>query len=144
MVARYLADKSLTNISYNIQNLGYTFKTGGIGLRNINFSEGHGKLIGIMGASGAGKTTLLNILSGTNVPTEGNVFINGINLHKEKEKLEGVIGLIPQDDLLIEELTVFENLYFSAKLCFKEKSDEEINELVDITLTSLGLLDRKI
>lgn len=143
VVARYLADKSLTNISYNIQNLGYTFKTGGIGLRNINFSEGHGKLIGIMGASGAGKTTLLNILSGTNVPTEGNVFINGINLHKEKEKLEGVIGLIPQDDLLIEELTVFENLYFSAKLCFKEKSDEEINELVDITLTSLGLLDRK-
>ena len=60
--------------------------------------------------------------------------INGIDLHREKDKLEGVIGLIPQDDLLIEELTVFENLYYNAKLCFRNKSDRESN---------LGLYDRK-
>ena len=58
-----------------------------------------------MGASGAGKTTLLNVLSGIESPSSGEVRINGINLHKEKDKIEGVIGLIPQDDLLIEELS---------------------------------------
>ena len=143
VVSHYLADSTLTKISYRANGLGYTFKTGGIGLRNINFAEEHGKLIGIMGASGAGKTTLLNVLSGTESPTTGEVLINGINLHTEKDKLEGVIGLIPQDDLLIEELTVFENLYYNAKLCFKDKTDGEITELVDKTLTSLGLLERK-
>jgi ABC-type multidrug transport system fused ATPase/permease subunit len=70
VVAHYLADSDVTKISYNVDNLGYTFKTGGIGLRNISFSEGQGKLVGIMGASGAGKTTLLNVLSGINTPTK--------------------------------------------------------------------------
>ncbi|SDC82383.1 ATP-binding cassette domain-containing protein [Williamwhitmania taraxaci] len=143
VVSHYLADSSITKISYRVNNLGYTFKTGGTGLRNISFAEEHGKLIGIMGASGAGKTTLLNVLSGNEAPSTGEVLINGINLHTDRNKLEGVIGVIPQDDLLIEELTVFENLYYNAKLCFKDKSDEEITELVEKTLSSLGLLERK-
>jgi len=70
-----------------------------------------------MGASGSGKTTLLSILSGLTNPSSGNIFINGINLFQQKDKLHGMIGLIPQDDLLIEELTVFQNLYYNAKLC---------------------------
>jgi len=143
VVAHYLADSDVTKVSYHVDDLGYTFKTGGVGLRNISFSEGQGKLIGIMGASGAGKTTLLNVLSGINTPTTGKVLINGIDLHKDKDKLEGVIGLIPQDDLLIEELTVFQNLYYSAKLCFKNKTEEEITEMVHTTLRSLGLYERK-
>ncbi|MBN2519970.1 MAG: ATP-binding cassette domain-containing protein [Bacteroidales bacterium] len=143
VVAHYLADITTTRISYKANNLGYVFQTGGIGLRNINLSEGHGKLVGIMGASGAGKTTLLNVLCGIEKPTSGEVLINGINLHEEREKLEGVIGYIPQDDLLIEELTVFQNLYYNAKLCFKDKPDEEITELVDKTLKSLDLYERK-
>ncbi len=143
IVAHYLADSTSTRISYTAKDIGYVFPNGGVGLRNISFSEDQGKLIGLMGASGAGKTTLLNVLTGLNEPTSGEILINGINLHKEKEKLEGVIGYIPQDDLLIEELTVFQNLYYNAKLCFNDKSEEEIVELVDKTLTSLGLYDRK-
>ena len=143
VVAHFLADSTTTRISYKVHNLEYRFKSGGIGLRNINFSEGHGKLIGIMGASGAGKTTLLNVLSGIEPPTSGNIYINGIDFHKEKEKLEGVIGVIPQDDLLIEELTVFQNLYYNAKLCFKDKTEVELVELVNKTLNNLGLLERK-
>jgi ABC transport system ATP-binding/permease protein len=143
IVAHYLADATSVKISYKVDNVGFTFRKGGVGLRNISFSEGQGKLIGIMGASGAGKTTLLNVLAGIETPTTGEVSINGLNLHREKEKLEGVIGLIPQDDLLIEELTVFENLYYNAKLCFRDKSEEEINELVEKTLSSLGLLERR-
>lgn len=142
-VAHFLADNTTVRISYKVEDVGFTFKTGGIGLRNISFSEGHGKLIGIMGASGAGKTTLLNVLAGIEKPTKGRVIINGYNLHEEKEKLEGVIGVIPQDDLLIEELTVFQNLYYNAKLCFKDKTEEELVQLVDKTLSNLGLLDHK-
>jgi ABC transport system ATP-binding/permease protein len=143
IVSHYLADDTSVKISYKADDVGFTFRKGGIGLRNISFSEGQGKLIGIMGASGAGKTTLLNVLAGIESPSSGDVTINGINLHAEKDKLEGVIGLIPQDDLLIEELTVFENLYYNAKLCFRDKSEEEINELVEKTLNSLGLLERR-
>jgi ABC-type multidrug transport system ATPase subunit len=112
-----------------------------MGLRNIAFSENQGSLVGIMGASGSGKTTLLNNLCGIYSPESGSVTINGIDLHREKEKLQGVIGLIPQDDLLIEELTVFQNLYYNAKLCFGDTRDEEIREIVNKTLSSLGLLD---
>ncbi len=57
--------------------------------------------------------------------------------------MEGVIGYIPQDDLLIEELTVYQNLYFNAKLCFKNITNEEIVAIVDKTLSNLGLLELK-
>ncbi|MDA3952965.1 MAG: ATP-binding cassette domain-containing protein [Bacteroidales bacterium] len=143
IVAHYLSDSTSTKISFIANKLNYVFPNGGIGLRNIQFSEDQGKLIGLMGASGAGKTTLLNVLTGLSVPTSGEILINGIDLHKEKDKLEGIIGYIPQDDLLIEELTVFQNLYYNAKLCFNNKSEIEIVELVNKTLTSLGLFDRK-
>lgn len=143
IVAHYLSDSTSTRISFIANDINYVFPNGGIGLRNISFSEDQGKLIGLMGASGAGKTTLLNVLTGLNVPTSGEILINGIDLHKEKDKLEGIIGYIPQDDLLIEELTVFQNLYYNAKLCFNDKTEEEIVELVHKTLTNLGLFDRK-
>ena len=143
VVAHFLADLDASKISYEVIDLDFKFPNGAIGLRNISFTEGHGKLIGIMGASGAGKTTLLNVLCGLEKPSKGEVLINGVNLHTEKEKLEGVIGYIPQDDLLIEELTVFENLYYNAKLCFRDKSEDELVALVDKTLHNLGLFDRK-
>jgi len=143
VVAHFLADLTANKISFEVKNLDFKFPNGATGLRNISFTEGHGKLIGIMGASGAGKTTLLNVLCGLEKPCKGEVLINGINLHTDREKLEGVIGYIPQDDLLIEELTVFENLYYNAKLCFRDKNEDELVALVDKTLHSLGLHDRK-
>ncbi len=143
VAAHYLADITTSQISYVARNLEFRFPNRNIGIRDISFSENHGKLIGIMGASGTGKTTLLNVLSGIESPSKGEVIINGINLHKEKARLEGVIGLIPQDDLLIEELTVFQNLYYNAKLCFKDKSDDEIVKLVNRTLQNLGLFEKK-
>lgn len=139
VVANYLSDKSITKLSFDVDHIHYKFPTGDIGLQDINISETQGKLLGILGASGSGKTTFLNILSGIYTPTSGSVKINGFDLHKQKEDLEGLIGYIPQDDLLIEELSVFQNLYYSAKLCFKEKTNQEISVLVDKTLESLGL-----
>jgi len=143
VAAHFLADIHANKISFVVQNLDYKFPNGNMGLYNINFAESHGSLVGIMGASGAGKTTLLNVLCGIEKPSGGEVLINGLNLHTRKKELEGVIGLIPQDDLLIEDLTVFENLYYSAKLCFRDKSEEELTQLVNNTLINLGLLDRR-
>ena len=143
VTAHFLKDSHDIRISFEVKDVEYRFPNNDVGLRNINFTENNGKLIGIMGASGAGKTTLLNVLCGNEAPSKGQVLINHMNLHKEKNKIEGVIGLIPQDDLLIEELTVYENLFYNAKLCFKHKSKEELNELVDKTLKSLGLFEKK-
>ncbi len=136
-------EETSVHLSYDVSNIRYVFSNGNQGLHDISFSEGHGGLIGIMGASGAGKTTLLNILSGIDRPTSGSVLINAINLHTEADKLSGIIGLIPQDDLLIEELTVFQNLYYNARLCFRDKSKEELTRMVHNTLNSLGLFEIK-
>jgi len=54
-----------------------------------------------------------------------------------------VFGYVPQDDLLIEDLTVFENLFYAACQCFRDKTREEIGELVDRTLSNLGLLEKR-
>ncbi len=132
-----------TKLSFNADIEEFRFPNGATGLHDIHISEGPGKLIGIMGASGAGKTTLLNVLAGIEPPGQGSVRINGFDIHKEKEKIQGVIGYVSQDDLLIEELTVFENLYYNARLCFADKSDEEIRKRVMDVLESLGLEQRK-
>lgn len=134
VVAKFLSDSIIAKLSFSVESISFQFPNGDLGLRNISFSETHGKLIGIMGASGAGKTTMLNSLSGISTPTSGRVLINGIDLHHNKEEIEGLIGYIPQDDLLIEELTVFENLYFNAKQCFNKKPEQEIIQLVNTVL----------
>ena len=121
----------------------YHFKGGKIGLHPINFSEDSGKLIGIMGGSGAGKSTLLNVLNGNYTPTIGAVTINGVDIHRDGQRIEGLIGYVSQDDLLIEELTVFQNLFFNAKLCFGNLGDEKISSMVMDTLNAIGLSEAK-
>src|SRR5258708_3156406 len=96
-----------------------------------------------MGASGAGKSTLLHVLNGNEKPSKGQVLINGIDIHREPGKIEGVIGFVPQDDLLIEDLTVYQNLYFASKLCFSHLNEDEIDFLVLKTLDDLGLNEAK-
>ncbi|MCA6077995.1 ATP-binding cassette domain-containing protein [Fulvivirga sedimenti] len=132
-----------TKLSFNADIEEFQFPNGATGLHDIHISEGPGKLIGIMGASGAGKTTLLNVLAGIEPPGKGSIRINGYDIHTEKAKIHGVIGYVSQDDLLIEELTVFDNLYYNAKLCFADKNEEEIRERVLRVLESLGLEQRK-
>ncbi len=141
--AYFLQEKTAGRISFHVDNITYKFPNGVVGIRDISFAENQGNLVGIMGASGSGKTTLLNILSGLAPPTQGRVMINGHDLYDDKDQLQGVIGLIPQDDLLIEELTVYQNLFFNAKLCFRDLSDSEISELAEKTLNSLGLIETR-
>ena len=132
-----------TKLSFNAKIKLFRFKNRAVGLSNVFVSEGPGKLIGIMGASGAGKTTLLHVLAGLEKPTKGEVLINGFDIHKEKDKIHGVIGYVSQDDLLIEELTVYQNLYYNAKLCFADFTEEQLHKRVMDVLEDLGLDQRK-
>jgi ABC-type multidrug transport system ATPase subunit len=143
IIGRFLADGSQARISFEAKNIEYKFKGGKLGLRNINIREEGGKLIGIMGGSGAGKSTLLNVLNGVEIPSAGQVLINGKNIHIEKKFVEGVIGHVTQDDLLIEELTVYQNLFYNAKLCFGNLTDEEIAKKCHSLLADLGLTETK-
>jgi len=138
---KFLQTLQSTKLSFTAKDIVFKFPNGAIGVQKITISEPQGKLMGIMGGSGAGKTTLLNVLSGIEKPFEGGIHINGLDIHdvKTKDEVEGVIGYIAQDDLLIEELTVYQNLYFNAKLCFKELKKEELHKRVMSTLESLGL-----
>ncbi|MGA2406493.1 MAG: ATP-binding cassette domain-containing protein [Bacteroidales bacterium] len=130
-----------SRVVYEVNNLEYRFKSGIVGIHHMSFKEESGRMVGIMGASGAGKSTLLGVLNGTNDPYDGEVLINGISIHKDKDKIKGLIGYVSQDDLLIEELTVFENLYYNAKLCFDNLTEEEIITRVDSVLKNLGLYE---
>ena len=143
IISRYNVDRIKSKILFEAKEIAYKFKSGAVGLHPMSFAEESGKLIGIMGASGAGKSTLLNVLNGTTAPTSGEILINNINIHTQKEQIEGLIGHVSQDDLLIEELTVYQNLYYNAKLCFDTYSEEEIQRIVLNVLENLGLLEIK-
>ncbi len=139
---QFLKEEFLSSrVVYEVNNLEYRFKTGEVGIHHMTFRGESGRMIGIMGASGAGKTTLLSVLNGINPPYDGEVLINGIPIHKEKEKIKGLIGYVSQDDLLIEELTVFDNLYYNARLCFGNLTEEEIVERVENVLKNLGVYE---
>jgi ABC-type multidrug transport system ATPase subunit len=141
---RYLQTGSKNNIVYRADDVSYYFPGGNKqALHQFSLMEDSGTLVGIMGGSGAGKSTALNVLNGNYNPTYGRITINGIDIHHEKGKIQGVLGYVAQDDLLIEELTVFQNLYYNAKLCFSGKTDTEIAALVERTLQSVGLLECK-
>ena len=144
VIHRFLKEADGTGIVFRAENVSYYFKRNNTqALHQLNLVERNGNLIGIMGGSGSGKSTLLNVLNGNYHPTYGAVTINGIDIHKESDKLQGVIGYVAQDDLLIEELTVFQNLFYNAKLCFAQKNDQEICELVDQLLNQLGLFEAR-
>lgn len=141
IVARFLNSENKPKVIFKADALEFKFNETQFGLHSFSFQEESGKMAGIMGASGAGKSTLLNILNGNLPPTSGKITINGIDLYKEKSKTEGLIGYISQDDLLMEDLTVFQNLYFNAKLCFADYSKFQLTRLVLKTLRNLGLYD---
>ena len=119
-------------------HIDFRFEEGGDnGLHDFSFSLHSGEMVAIMGGSGVGKTTLLSLLNGTLRPQTGSITINGHDISDPDAK--ALIGFVPQDDLLIEELTVYENLWYTARLCFDGLDDASLDERVMTVLTDLGL-----
>lgn len=129
------------SVIFEGQSIEYLFKNSENGVQKMNFRVSSGNLVGIMGGSGVGKTTMLNMLHGKIQPTTGNIYINGFDIHSDAEDIKGVIGYVPQDDMLIEELTVYQNLYFNARLCFGDYNEEQLISVVDKVLYDLDLFE---
>ena len=127
------------NIFFEADIPKYTFPNGKVALEGVKIVEESGTLIGIMGGSGAGKTTLLNVLSGIEPTDQASILINGYNIKTEEAKAN--IGFIPQDDLLMEDLTVLQNLYYNAKLINNTWTEDEIYTRIEKVLKELGLFE---
>ena len=131
------SDGEVQTVEFCGRDINFRFPNSDNGMHNLSFTLHHGELLAIMGGSGTGKTTLLSLLNGSLKPQEGTITINGHDISEPKAK--DLIGFVPQDDLLIEELTVYQNLWFTAKLCFEGMPDADIDRRVMKTLKDLGL-----
>ena len=140
---KFVSRKFPEKIFFEGHDIEFFFKNSDNGVRKMNFRIESGNLIGLMGGSGVGKTTLLNILNSKVKPTSGNLYINGYDIHSDSGELTGLIGFVPQDDMLIEELTVYQNLYFNARLCFGDYDEEQLKATVDKVLLDLDLYEIK-
>lgn len=138
---KFIQDETSTRVVLAGDKIEFKFKNSSNGLKPFSFSEDSGRLVGIMGGSGTGKTTLINILNGKIPLDGGRLHINGFSI--EQATTEGVIGYVPQDDLLFEELTVYQNLYFNARTCFSDFSEDLIDRTVNKVLEDLDLEDIK-
>ncbi len=119
------------------RDINFRFPNSDNGMHDLSFTLKSGELLAIMGGSGTGKTTLLSLLNGSIKPQEGTITINGHDISEPATK--DLIGFVPQDDLLIEELTVYQNLWFTARLCFEGMSEKDLDLRVMKTLKDLGL-----
>ncbi len=98
------------------------------------------EFVGLMGPSGAGKSTLMNVLNGYTPPQTGQVLINGRSLYQHFDEFRGMIGFVPQDDIIHSELTVREALFYSARLRLpRDFSTRDIHKRIDAVLAQLGL-----
>lgn len=145
IMTRFIQEQGKPKIVFNAEGVEYRFSRKNYGLHPLSFQERSGDLVGIIGGSGVGKTTLLNVLNGKLKPHKGRIIINGFDIHnpENKDDLEGIIGYVPQVDLLLEELTVYENLKFNARFCFGNMDEEKIREKIEQTLQDFDLVEAR-
>lgn len=113
-------------------------------LDQVSFTVDRGEFIAITGPSGSGKSTLLHILGGIDRPTDGDIWIEGVNIKNMNEKKLAIfrrrqVGLIYQFYNLIPILDVEENMTLPLLLDGQKKNNQYVDEL----LTSLGLENRR-
>lgn len=109
-------------------------------LKGISLAIKPGEFIGIIGPSGAGKSLLLGALSGTRPATSGKVFLDRADLYRNFASLKTTLSYVPQDDIVHPELTVFQSLYYTARMRLSPALNErairarvcEILELLEI------------
>lgn len=113
-------------------------------LRDVNCTIGANEFVAIVGGSGAGKSTVMNAMSGFDKNFTGQVFCNGINLIEQFQHLKNIIGYVPQQDIIYENLTLKKMLYYTAKLKMPDDaSKEEIKKRIDEVLKNVDLEEHK-
>ncbi len=115
-----------------------------LALNNVSFSVEKGEFIAIVGSSGSGKSTLLHLIGGVDIPTSGEVIVNGISVYQQNEEQLAIfrrreVGLIYQFYNLIPVLSVEENMTLPVLLDNQSVHQEHLEELLKI----LGLEKRR-
>ncbi|PMD65031.1 P-loop containing nucleoside triphosphate hydrolase protein [Hyaloscypha bicolor E] len=126
-------------LSFEFQDLGFKPpKSAKPILSDVSGAINAGSLWGVMGASGAGKSTFVNVLMGKTAHTGGITKVNGVA--GKISKYKKIIGCVPQDDIVLPELTVRENILHSARIRLPSNwTDSEIQNHVDILISCLKL-----
>ena len=130
-----------------VQNLCKTYGKGEArvdALKDVSFSLCKGEFAAVVGESGSGKSTLLNCIGGLDMPTSGQVFMDGEELFAMKEQQRTVfrrrhIGFVFQSFHLVQELTVEQNIVFPLLLDNRRPDPSAVNEILGV----LGLADRR-
>lgn len=112
-----------------------------IALEDLTFNVKEGEIFCLIGPNGAGKSTFVKLLTGQIKPTSGTLMIDNLNPIKDRKRLLGSFGLVPQEIALYKELTGYENLEFHGRLYGMSKLNlkKRINEMLNIS----GLEKRK-
>lgn len=110
-------------------------------LNDISLAIEPGQFVALVGGSGAGKSTLMRTLLGIDPTTKGKVYINGDDLRADFNIYRTQIGYVPQDDIIHRDLTVYEVLFYAAKL--RLPPDININEIINNTLEQIEMLDQQ-
>lgn len=123
-----------------IKNVTKRFKDK-IVLDNISFEVEEGEVFGFIGPNGAGKSTLINIISTTLEKEKGKIIVDEYDIDKDSIKAKSIIGIVPQEIALIEELNAYDNLeFFGALYGLKGRV---LKERVNEALSIVGLSERK-
>ncbi len=107
-------------------------------LKDVSFSINKGEIFGILGPNGAGKSTIVNILNTLVKPDSGEVIIDNVNIRNDGITVKQIMGVVPQEIALYEELTAYENLMFWGglynipKQLLREHADKTL-EIVDLS-----------
>ncbi len=114
---------------------------GPVAVNGVSFQIEEGEVFSLLGPNGAGKTTTISILSCLLKPDGGEARVGGFSVTRESEKVKALIGVVPQDIALYEDMTGRENLLFWGRMY--GMSGSTLNKRVDEVLELIGLLDRQ-
>uniref|UniRef100_A0A452VD19 ATP binding cassette subfamily A member 3 n=1 Tax=Ursus maritimus TaxID=29073 RepID=A0A452VD19_URSMA len=120
-----------------IKHVTKVFRVGNKGkaaVRDLNLNLYEGQITVLLGHNGAGKTTTLSMLTGLFPPTSGRAYINGYEISQDMVQIRKSLGLCPQHDVLFDNLTVAEHLYFYAQLkgLSRQKCPEEVQRMLHV------------
>lgn len=126
-------------LDFDFSELGLTIPGGKKVLQGVTGAIRHGQVTAVMGPSGAGKTTFLNTLMGkvdSRWKTEGSLQVNGAE-SKGLSKLKKLIGYVPQEDVMLREMSVMQNLKYSADVrCprdwTRDQRQRHINSVIEV------------
>lgn len=109
-------------------------------LQDVSFTIYPGEIVAILGGSGAGKTTLMNAINGFEPATKGKVYFNGNDLYKNYPVYKSQIGYVPQQDIVYDNLTMFDMLAYVAKLRLpNDITKDEIAQRIEEVLRAMAL-----